>query len=774
MSKNTLMFFILFLVFLSANISVKASDLKNGYESYDMDWERVAYAPDLYLQPYFKFQLTPVLNTVNCNFQTFPFWEGFNSDSTTLSCWTTVDDSNNSIPPGSSIFRPQTYGPFEGDQSMYFSGNSNNDSWLISPILQLDATKIYKLRYQYKTRSFHANELEVVASNQGIALSNFTRVLVPKRSYLNDDWLEEVAFVSGLGANVHIAWRVHSPTRTVVFIDNVFVEEIACMEPQDLAVKQIQRQQVTLSWNDDLNQSWEYYVQDQGGGVPAGAGIAVSSTEVVVNSDNHQTALQSNTAYEYYVRALCSSGNSGDWIGPFTFATACDILPLPFQEGFNTASSTLNCWTILDQNQDRVASENMWMAHMGSPFEGDGVMSFFGQTSAGKHDDWLISPTVSMTGGIYAITYYYKTIGYAGFDNDFEVLLSTNGTATSNFTTVLESASKRNNDYYTKKTYYVQGITADVNIAWHVIATGEAHVYIDKVSIEAVSCAGPADEVIVSDIEKDRATFTWNDSLNTNWEYYVQPMGSSGLPVGSGALSATRSVTVTQTSGVGGVGLQPNSWYEFFVRASCSPTVQSVWVGPIAFKTPCDFIPLPFWEGFNANSTTADCWFIVDHNNDGTAAPIRNKWTSNSWQWYEGGQSIYFEGTPTTTQHDDWLISPTFNLDATKFYRLKFHRKTNAFITTDFEVLLSNKGVGIEDFNQKLLHYQDYQSDIWTEAVTFISGIGGATTLAWHINTPRKGCLLYLDNVFLEEVIGCPEPLHLDVENLEKDRASLL
>lgn len=769
MSRKILI--VLFVVIGFVKIDLLARETDNCNK---MLWQFKSYAPELSIGPDYLLKYLNVFNTNSCNRQSMPFWEGFNSGSTTLSCWTTIDVHNNPSPPGGRIFRPQTYGPFEGDQSMYFSGNANNDSWLISPILELDSTKVYKLRYHYKTRSFHTNDFEVLASNQGIILSNFTRVLVPKSSYLNDDWLEQIAFISGLGGDTHIAWRVHSPTRAVVFIDHVFVEEIPCMEPQNLDVKEIQRQQVTLSWNDDLNQSWEYYVQAQGNGAPMGAGVPTTTTEVVVNSDYNQTVLQSNTAYEYYVRAVCSSGDLGDWIGPFAFITACEILPLPFQEGFNTSSTSLNCWTIVDQNQDRVAGGNVWEMHRGSPFEGDGAMYFFGQMSADRHDDWLISPTVSMTGGIYAITYYYKTIGYAGFDNDFEVLLSTNGTATSNFTTILEASTKRNTEYYTKKTHYVQGITADVNIAWHVIASAEAHVYIDMVSIEAVSCSGPADEVFVSDLQKDRATFTWSDTLNTNWEYYVQSMGSSGLPVGSGTLSTTNSVTVTQTTGVGGVNLQPNSWYEFFVRASCSPTVQSLWVGPIAFKTPCDFMALPFWEGFNANSTTADCWFIVDRNKDGTTAPIRNKWASNSLQWHEGDQSIYFEGTPTTTLHDDWLISPTFNLDATKFYRLKFHRKTNSFLKVDFEVLLSNNGIAPEDFTQKLLQYDEYSDDAWKEEVTFISGIGGATTLSWHINTQKKGCLLYLDNVFLEEVIGCPEPLSLDAENLEKDRANIL
>ncbi len=769
MSKKILFLFLV-LIGLSTK-DLRAKEI-NVYD--DFLWRFRSYAPELFLQPHGDFNYFNPIHTNLCTAQSIPFWEGFNTDSTTLSCWTTIDVNNNPTPVGGRIFRPQSYGPYEGDQSMYFSGNSDNDSWLISPILELDSTKVYKLRYHYKTRSFHTNDFEVLASNQGLVLSNFTRTLVPKSSYLNDEWLEQVAFISGLGGDTHIAWRVHSPTRAVVFIDQVIVEEIPCMEPQNLDVREIQRQQVTLSWSDDLNQSWEYYVQDRGNGVPTGAGIAITTTELVVSSDYNQNALQSNTPYEYYVRAVCSNGNLGDWIGPFTFVTACDVLPPPFQEGFNTTSSTLNCWTIVDQNADKIADGNVWQAQQGSTFEGDGAMYFFGAMSADSHDDWLISPTVSMTGGIYAITYHYKTIGYAGFDNDFEVLLSTTGTATSNFTTVLEASTKRNVEYYTKKTYYVQGITADVNIAWHVMATGEAHVYIDMVSIEEVGCSAPADELLISDLQRDRVKFTWRDTLNTNWEYYVQPLGSSGLPVGSGTLSSTNSVTVTQTTGIGGGNLQPNSWYEFFVRASCSPTVQSVWVGPIAFKTPCDFMALPFWEGFNTNSTTADCWFIIDRNNDGTTAPIRNKWTSNSWQRHEGDQSIYFEGTPTTTAHDDWLVSPTFNLDATKFYRLRFHSKTNTFLKVDFDVLLSNNGIATEDFTQKLLQYNEYNNEVWTEAVTFISGIGGATTLAWHIKTQKEGCLLYLDNVFLEEVSGCPEPLSLNAEKLEKDQANVL
>ena len=73
------------------------------------------------------------------------------------------------------------------------------------------------------------------------------------------------------------------------------------------------------------------------------------------------------------------------------------------------------------------------------------------------------------------------------------------------------------------------------------------------------------------------ATITWQaGSTETAWEYVIQPAGT-GVPTGSGAPQA--STTVMET------GLAYSTAYEVYVRADCSGSGFSDWVGPLTFTT---------------------------------------------------------------------------------------------------------------------------------------------------------------------------------------------
>lgn len=448
---------------------------------------------------------------------------------------------------------------------------------------------------------------------------------------------------------------------------------------------------------------------------------------------------------------------------------ACTAYNLPFKEGFNSASTSFSCWTIVDGNNDSTTptGDNIWKQVATSTQEGDRTMQFSGKGASTKHNDWLISPALKMTGGIYAITYYYKTVAAAA--NEFEILLSTQGTAISQFTLeVLPKATYRNGDYI-KKTVYVQNITGDVHIAWHVVSTGATLVYIDNVTIEKVGCFAPQDDVVISGVAKDQVKVEWKDDINSNWEYYVQAFGGAE-PVGAGNLSSTKSTTVNRLSGQGG-NLQPNTEYEVYIRSNCGQGGVSKWVGPIRFKTACVEFTTPFWEGFNKNSTTWGCWTILDGNKDATTAIGNNIWSPN-FDAFEGDQAMYFAGSGATTKHDDWLISPAMVLDPTKVYRLRFHYKAALATTNEFEVVASNKGTDKANFTKVIVAATTNRNATYIEKTAFISDFSGNVNLAWHVIS-TGATTLRIDNVFIEEVTSCPEPLNLGISNQQQAKVNL-
>ena len=451
----------------------------------------------------------------------------------------------------------------------------------------------------------------------------------------------------------------------------------------------------------------------------------------------------------------------------------CTTSSLPFFEGFELASESKDCWTILDNNGDGNANANQFRIfnNATNAYEGSFSMYFNGQNTGKVHDDFLISPEFTLLNTeMYQLTYYYKTTASA--NTEFEVLLSNGGITAADFTTELQAKAAHKTPAYTKKVIYIENIGGAINIAWRVSSLGQSPLYIDKVSLVKVGCKAPEENVVVSNINKDKATFSWTDGLNSQWEYVVQDLGG-GTPVGSGTLSNKPTASTDKTTGTGGSPLLPNTEYEFYVRSSCGVGMNSSWVGPIVFRTLCDTLPLPFFEGFNlGSSSTIDCWTIVDENGDSTSA-TNNTWSLTTTQKFQGSHSMYFSGSSTKLPHNDWLISPTFKLDSGKKYRFKYHYRTNASYQTDFKVMLAINGNSVSNFKKELLSKKKESNNNWIEETLIVDGVNGEVNVAWNVVSENNMTQLYIDNVFFEEILSCPEPIKVDSKDVKANEATI-
>ncbi|KAF0195837.1 MAG: fibronectin type III [Bacteroidetes bacterium] len=109
-----------------------------------------------------------------------------------------------------------------------------------------------------------------------------------------------------------------------------------CLAPTALTATGITTTGASLGWTSSAS-AWEYQI-DVTGFIPAATGIATTNNPTVV------TTLTPATTYDFYVRANCS-GDYSTWSGPYTFTTACDILPTPFTETVEVGEFS-PCWTI--------------------------------------------------------------------------------------------------------------------------------------------------------------------------------------------------------------------------------------------------------------------------------------------------------------------------------------------------------------------------------------------------------------------------------------------
>lgn len=508
----------------------------------------------------------PITFSTLCAPVATPFTETFNSDSPTQDCWV-----KNNISGAAKWSLDYTAQPFEGDESAGLDPEfmNGNIDWLITPPITLPANQ--RLRFHQKVNGFWGSEstFKVMLSTTGNDPEDFTTELLPSAAYSNSNYVEYEIYLNAIPAGtVHIAWIFEGGTGTLM-IDNVIVDPIPpCPDPEALTVTNITTASAQLAWTAGyIETEWQVVVQAPGSGIPTTDGVTATNPYPA-------TGLTPNTAYEYYVRAVCggTNGNS-NWVGPYTFSTACNSFNVPFIESFDSTSATTNCWTVLDVN----GGDDGWQKSSGqNPFEGDGS-ALFNANFSQLNDDWLISPAINLTGN-ERLSYQYRA-NEAIYPTAVEVLLSTTGKDPEDFTAVLLPVTTYNNNYYIKKVLDLSAYSGTVYIAWHgPNNTNDSgmYIFIDDVRIEALpTCADPFD-LAVADITTTTAKLSWTPGNDeTQWEIVVKPT-SAGEPTEAGIITSENPYTVT--------GLSSGTKYSFYIRAVCGDT-NSIWNGPVTFVT---------------------------------------------------------------------------------------------------------------------------------------------------------------------------------------------
>ncbi|MUV04548.1 T9SS type B sorting domain-containing protein, partial [Flavobacterium rakeshii] len=468
-----------------------------------------------------------------------------------------------------------------------------------------------------------------------------------------------------------------SPPATVTYTFSIQKE--LCDKPQNLTLGNITTDTVDFSWTETgVATAWQYALQPAGTGLPSGAGTNVNVTSASEGS------LEPNTGYEIYIRSECSpgSGEYSSWAGPITFNTACSTLSLPFFEGFNSDSSTEQCWTVVNANGDNLTWDLNTTYFM---YEGNQVASLQKYWNSVDNDDWLITPGVQLTGN-QRLRYQYRVVS-ASYPTDMEVLISTGGTSLSSFTTELSSLQTINNAVYQEKIIYLDDYTGVVNIAFHVpdVDTNSWTLFLDQVIIEDIpTCPDPLD-LTVSDITDTTASLSWTPGYQeSQWEVVVQEQGG-GEPNEDGILVDNNTYLAEN--------LVAATYYEYYVRAHCSDTDDSNWVGPFVFNTtvcdPANMCLYTFDIQSTSGSGTFSQMFIHQNNilvgtvsaysglnNTGTVAlcpdvPFTVTWDTTYWNNYTQEVTItnpfdeviynyikdvtpidtpFFEGFPVCTQ----------------------------------------------------------------------------------------------------------------------------
>ncbi|WP_374552032.1 choice-of-anchor J domain-containing protein [Flavobacterium sp.] len=366
---------------------------------------------------------------------------------------------------------------------------------------------------------------------------------------------------------------VSSTTASQTFGYTLVIQRENCAVPTNLNATGISQTSATLSWTNASSTSWEVVVQNQGDPIPSGSGVQTNNNTGYVPA----ATLTANTSYDFYVRGDCGDGTFSAWAGPYTFHTLCDAFTVPFQEGFNSTSTTEACWTVLNVNGD---TDSWDMNYVTNPFEGNQVAMLYTDFNNGNNNDWLISPQIILNGN-QRLKYRYR-VQSTNEPNDFRVMLSTNGPSPADFTTTLVPLASYSNTNYVENIVNLSAYSGPVNIAWHVPNGGLDgwRLYIDNVIIEDLPTCPEPSAIANNTVLHDSANITWtNGGTETEWQVLA-------LPCGSTAPTAAATGWVTANSNPFNLtGLTGTTCYDVYVRAVCAGNDLSPWSGPTSFTT---------------------------------------------------------------------------------------------------------------------------------------------------------------------------------------------
>ena len=558
--------------------------------------------------------------------------------------------------------------------------------------------------------------------------------------------------------------RTATSNASICFTFKVSGSNCPAPTPSNTTYNNLTQTSVNFSWGNvgNLVSSWQYVALPVSFGLPNSATVLSSTNS---NSNNLVTSLIANSDYNLFVRAVCN-GVPGPWSAAVPFTTLCDVFTPPYYSGFTNSSET-DCWSQLNLNNDL-----NFFAFGNSAFSEP-----VARIRPSNSNDMLVSPQFQLDGmNQKRLRFKYNIYGNWGLiannptggPGSFEIRLSTTGIGVNNFTTVLVPLAEYTTAYnFVEMTVPLPNITGNINIAW-VLPAGATQTgiqtYFDDVYIENLpACSEPSyPTVMPGSITTNSATISWiNGYNNTQWELVAQPLGT-GIPTTAGIIVNTNPYTLTN--------LNPSTRYEFYMRAVCSSTVQSSWVGPINFNTLCIAQPTPYYESLNDTdvNTKKFCWSV--NNPDGNYTQWRIEATEASIR------AVATMSQPFTT-FDDWLISAPINAVGLK--RLRFsHRAVNGLFNPtprgNVEVLMSST----QDFSTYtvLIPSFDFVNLAYEEKSVLFTGTG-TTYIAFRVpptmTDPGNTGIMMIDNVYVEDAPPCPNPGNLLVSSVTTSTANL-
>jgi hypothetical protein len=546
----------------------------------------------------------PYTFTTPCLVQSLPVTEGFSTWIPT--CW--------SVDEGSSPWLPYTAAAPTMAEANFWSVNDASYS-LQSPIVALTANAQIKYAYshsgQYAT-SYPYDSLSIrirdvnsttwttlhthKAANGNFATTGAVGVGAPSATLDQGIVMIPTSFTGDSVIVEFYAWSDWGPD---LFLDNLVIEaQPACPPPTGVSVFAVTSSTAMVAFAPSTGNT-SFTVEWGPCGYTPGTGASTTGT----NDTILVTGLSSQTCYDFYVYGTCGTVSSPTGGGPATATTSCNAQLVPYTEGFENSPWVANtgfvynadvfstCWS---RTPDLYTSFAWLVRTGGTPNVNTGPSSaatgsnyLYTESSWGLVGDFaeIRLPQLYKTAtGAFEVSFAYHAFG-AGLDSTFVDYSNDMGVTWLTMGGLTQSQTSSTDPWATFTAYpAATGDTLDIRIRQRKsgVSSFLGDMAIDDISVNVVTCPTPT--VTVDSVSSTSVSISWSNALGTN------PLGSNIMWGPQGFYQGTTATGINingVTSPYTITGLNPNTFYDFYVTDSCGATDFSGLAGPATAKTEC-------------------------------------------------------------------------------------------------------------------------------------------------------------------------------------------
>ncbi len=225
------------------------------------------------------------------------------------------------------------------------SGSNPGSASLETPLFDLSGITAPQMVFWNRMYGSNVADLDVyISKDSGTTYSLLSKIHNPPQFTSSAPWKELVIRLDSFANDVvRIKFEVNEQSQSYSFIgidDFQIRPRPSCPRPENFELLHVGSYSATFDWDTLSAATW--VMQYNTTGFSLGAGLNTLGSAIPAKLSN----LQPGTAYDVYLRSVCSSTDKSSWIGPITFTTACDPIATPIFEDFESQVFTRSWHTM--------------------------------------------------------------------------------------------------------------------------------------------------------------------------------------------------------------------------------------------------------------------------------------------------------------------------------------------------------------------------------------------------------------------------------------------